>query len=250
MLGLAFMLGAFARVNYLLTPSLYTPWVSMGDLFRMSSWIVMLWAAAREIRNHWNGVSLAATLEERSRLARDLHDGLAQELAFISRRAGRGGTGDAALAEIGAAADRALIESRRAIAALSLPLEERFEVALTRTAEDIASRGGARLSVKVDPAAKIEQEHAEALIRIVCEAVQNATRHGNADHIHVEVSRHPTPRLVVHDNGQGFLTEATETTARVGFGLVSMGERAAAIGGSLAVQSQPGAGTTVEVRLP
>jgi signal transduction histidine kinase len=249
LLGLSFTLSAFARVNYLLMPSLYTQWVSMGDLFRMSSSVLMLWAAAREIRTYWDGVSVAATLEERRRMARDLHDGLAQELAYITRRVRRGGADARVLADIGAAADRALVESRRAIAALSLPLDERFEVVLARTAEDIASRAGARVSVRVDPAVQIEREHADALIRIVCEAVRNATSHGHADHIDVELAAGAERRLTVRDNGVGFAANGSAARAG-GFGIVSMRERAAGIGGQLEVDSEPGAGTTVEVLLP
>jgi signal transduction histidine kinase len=250
LLSLAFVLGAFARANYLITPSLYSPWVSAGDLFRMSSWMLMLWAAGREIRSYWDGALTAATLEERRRLARDLHDGLAQELAYISRRARRLKPGESALIEIGAAADRALIESRRAIAALSLSIDEGFEKTLTRTAEDVAARAGANLEVSIDPVARIEQEHADALIRIVCEAVRNATRHGRANLIRVEIGHFPDARLVVRDNGSGFASDAAQHSRAPGFGLVSMRERAAAIGGELHIASEIGAGTTIEVRLP
>jgi len=250
LLSLAFLLGAFARANYLITPSLFSPWVSAGDLFRMSSWALMLWAAAREIRSYWDGALTAAALEERRRVARDLHDGLAQELAFISRRARRLKPDETAWMEIGAAADRALIESRRAIAALSLSQDEGFEQTLTRTAEDVASRAGAQLAVSIDPVARIEQEHADALIRIVCEAVRNATRHGRADQIQVEIGHFPDPRLIVRDNGRGFEPDSAQHGKPPGFGLISMHERAAAIGGELRIDSHADTGTTIEVKLP
>lgn len=250
LLSLAFLLGAFSRANYLITPSLFSPWVSAGDLFRMSSWVLMLWAAAREIRTYWDGALTAATLEERRRLARDLHDGMAQELAYISRRARRLKPDETAWFEIGAAADRALIESRRAIAALSLSLDEGFEQTLTRSAEDVAARAGAQIAVSIDPVTRIEREHGDALIRIVTEAVRNATRHGRADHIRVEIGQFPDPRLIVRDNGAGFEPESMQNTNQTGFGLVGMRERAAAIGGELRVKSRTGVGTTIEVKLP
>jgi signal transduction histidine kinase len=247
-LALAFIFAAFTRLNYLLSPSLYSDWITVGDLFRLMLWALILRAVVQEIRGYWAGVSEAAALEERRRMARDLHDGLAQELAFISRRARRHAGDDAAIAQIAAAADRALVESRRAIAALSMPLDERFEVVLARTAEDIAGRAGARVSTHADPAVQVEREHAEALIRIVCEAVQNATRHGRADAITLELLEDEGVCLRVRDNGCGFAVD-DETGRRHGFGLVSMRERAGAIGAALRIDSDPATGTTVEVRL-
>jgi signal transduction histidine kinase len=247
-LCLAFIMGAFTRLNYLVSPSLYSDWISVGDAFRLMLSAIILTAVVQEIRSHWDGVSQAATLEERRRVARDLHDGLAQELAFISRRANRLANENENIRQIAAAADRALVESRRAIAALSMPLDERFDIVLERTAQDIAGRAGARVSMHADPALRIEREHAEALIRIVCEAVRNATRHGGADAITLELLAADGVCLRVHDNGCGFVP--TEQAAHPhGFGLVSMRERAAAIGGALRIESDPASGTTVEVRL-
>jgi signal transduction histidine kinase len=247
-LCLAFIMGAFTRLNYVVSPSLYSDWISTADAFRLMLSGFILAAVVQEIRGYWDGVSETATLEERRRMARDLHDGLAQELAFISRRAGRQGGGDDAIRQIAAAADRALVESRRAIAALSMPLDERFDVVLARTAQDIAGRAGARVSMHVDPAVRVEREHAEALIRIVCEAVRNATRHGRADVIRLELLADEGLCLRVHDNGCGF--PVAEQTARgQGFGLVGMQERAGAIGAAFRIDSHPATGTTVEVRV-
>jgi signal transduction histidine kinase len=140
------------------------------------------------------------------------------------------------------------VESRRAIAALSMPLDDRFDVVLERTAQDIAGRAGARLSMHVDPAVQVERDHAEALIRIVCEAVQNATRHGRADSITLELLADQGLCMRVHDNGCGFPV-AEQTERGQGFGLVSMRERAGSIGAAFRVDSDPVTGTTVEVRL-
>ncbi|MDX6552817.1 MAG: hypothetical protein QOH74_1305 [Gaiellales bacterium] len=247
-LSLAFIMGAFTRLNYVVSPSLYSDWISTADAFRLMLSAFILAAAVHEIRSYWDGVSEAVAFEERRRMARDLHDGLAQELAFISRRARRHTGDDEAIRQIAAAADRALVESRRAIAALSMPLDDRFDVVLERTAQDIAGRAGARLSMHVDPAVQVERDHAEALIRIVCEAVQNATRHGRADSITLELLADQGLCMRVHDNGCGF--PVAEQAARgQGFGLVSMRERAGSIGGAFRIDSDPATGTTVEVRL-
>jgi len=248
-LCLAFIMGAFTRLNYLVSPSLYSDWITVGDAFRLMLSAAILTAVVQEIRSHWDGVSDAATLEERRRVARDLHDGLAQELAFISRRAQRLAGGTEGNTQIAAAADRALVESRRAIAALSMPLDERFDVVLERTAQDIAGRAGARVFMHADPAVEIEREHADALIRIACEAVRNATRHGGADAITLELLAAEGLCLRVHDNGHGFVP-ADEAARPQGFGLVSMRERAALCGGTLDIDTAPGRGTTIFVRIP
>src|SRR5918992_2534917 len=76
-------LGAFARVNYFLFPSLYTDWVYTGDLLRAAFYLVLVVGAAREIAAYQTRLALAAVTDERRRVARNLHDGLAQELNFI-----------------------------------------------------------------------------------------------------------------------------------------------------------------------
>lgn len=247
-LALSCILGAVARLDLFLYPSLFTQWVSIGDVLRTFRFVVLLIGAGMEISSYWRSQSAAAVLEERRRLARDLHDGVAQELAFIVRRARRG-EGDPGLAQIAAAADRALLDSRRAIAALSLPIDERFDIVLGRIAEEAAARAGAHVDLDLD-AAEVEHAHAEALIRIVAEAVQNATRHGGADEVSVKLNAAGGLKLRIADNGSGFDPDEAAGRRVPGFGLVSMRERAEAIGGEFAVVSRPGQGTVVEVRVP
>jgi signal transduction histidine kinase len=90
--------------------------------------------AAGEVGRYWQASREAAVLDERRRIARDLHDGLAQELAFIVRRAKRlldGKAGPADAVQITNAAERALDESRRVIATLTRPLDEPLDVVLS-----------------------------------------------------------------------------------------------------------------------
>ncbi|WP_211254758.1 histidine kinase, partial [Knoellia aerolata] len=82
-LGPAFALAAFARMNYLLFPSLYTDWLYAGDLLRTGCYLLLLVGAGRELKQYWSAQSRAAVLEDRRRLARELHDGVIQELAYI-----------------------------------------------------------------------------------------------------------------------------------------------------------------------
>jgi signal transduction histidine kinase len=247
-LSLAFAVAAFVRINYVLSPSLYSAWVSPGDAFRMASAAIMLWAAAREVSHYWNNALQTAAAEERRRIARDLHDGLAQELAFIVRRARRTDQPADALREIGAAADRALIESRRAIVALSTVPDEPFSDALETVADEVSNRSGVPVRTQIDRTIEPERATAEALLRIAREAMQNAAQHGSPTVITLQFDRDSDVVLRVTDDGHGIQRSRTSGGAR-GFGLVSMKERAAAIGASFTVASQDGQGTEVEVRL-
>ena len=151
-LGVAAVLGAAARANYMLYPSLYSDWVYTGDAFRLLFCIVILGAAAQQIRKEWESAAGAAVLEERRRLARDLHDGLAQELGHVRRCVRRFDQSEPLAAQISSGIDRALDESRRAIAALTGPLDEPLEAALERAAHEAGRRAETRVRVQVTPA--------------------------------------------------------------------------------------------------
>ena len=107
-IGAAAALGAFARVAYLLFPSLYTEWLYAGDVLRLGMYLMLLVGCVREIRQYWRAQTVLAVAGERRRLARELHDGVVQELGFIRSQALRTpNSGD-----IASAADRALDEAR------------------------------------------------------------------------------------------------------------------------------------------
>jgi signal transduction histidine kinase len=244
-LAVAALFGAFARLNYFLYPSLFTDWVYSGDFFRLAFYVAILVAAAREISSYWETMSRTAVLEERRRIARELHDGLAQELAFIGRNVRSLDPEDQSVARISASAERALSESRRAIDALTKPLDEPFDVALAEAARETAEREGTAVDLDLTPDVELDFERRDALIRIACEAIANAARHGKADRVRVQLVNGRHVRLQVSDDGTGF--DPASDVRRSGFGLVSMRERAQSVGGSFEVRSGPGRGTTVEV---
>jgi signal transduction histidine kinase len=193
----------------------------------------------------------AATREDRRRIARELHDGLAQELAFITSKTtssslARGNS--EVVQQVADAADRALDEARRAIVALS-DVPEALHVSVTQTVEDLAARHGmtARLEVSEDVA--LGGDVTENLLRIIREAITNAARHGHASTVAIELTqRGDVLHLQVTDDGRGF--DDNQARQIGGFGLTFMEERCALMGGSLQLSSQPGTGTRVEVRLP
>src|SRR5439155_2100626 len=121
-LGAGAVFAAFARVNYFIFPSLYSEWVYTGDALRLGWHVLLFVGAAREIQLYQRAYANRRVLEERRRIARDLHDGLAQELAFIAATA-RGiadsDTTNSHFRQLASAAERGLGESRRAIASLT-----------------------------------------------------------------------------------------------------------------------------------
>lgn len=243
-------LAAFARVNYSLFPSLYTQWVYVGDALRLGSFLLLLGGAAREIEHYHESLAEAAAMEERRRIARELHDGLAQELAFVAAQ-GRSLARQPDAVEIryiAAAAERALDESRRAIALLTHPPDEALDTALVQTVEELVSRAGGRARFDVEQGIEVSPETREALLRIVREAVTNASRHGGASVISVELENSNGIRLRIADDGIGF--DPSELNGQTGFGLNTMRTRTRAIGGELRIAPLAGGGTEVEVMIP
>ena len=244
-------LAAIARLNYLLFPSLYTDYVYSGDLFRLASYLLLLVGAEREITSYWRSLAAAAVVDDRRRMARELHDGLAQELAFIwaqSRLLLERDPEEPTLLHLSTASERALDESRRAIDALTQDADEPLHEALASAAEHVVGRLGARLRLDLSSEVTVAPAVQETLVRIVREAVTNAVRHGRAETVTVELTKGDTTRLAVVDDGIGFDPDSAVTTGS--FGLVSMKERAVTLGGELRVASHPGAGTCVELVLP
>ncbi len=151
-LAVACVFGAVARVNYALFPSVFTEFVYVGDFFRLAFYVLVLVAALREIRSYWQRVADAAALDERRRLARDLHDGLAQELAGIQRNLAYLEDEDRFAQRARAAAERALSESRRAISALGGPEPGGVNLPLSELLGQIAEREGVELDCGWRPA--------------------------------------------------------------------------------------------------
>jgi signal transduction histidine kinase len=247
-LGPACALAGFARVSYVLFPSLYSDWVYTGDLLRTGCYLLLLLGAAREIGQYWSAQARAAVLEDRRRLARELHDGVVQELGYIRVEAQALTPGDrSAVERITAACDRGLDEARAAVDALGRSPAEPLGFVLHRAARQVAERYDARVDVDLDDSVIAEQDLRHALVRITREAVSNAIRHGGAQRVCVRLVREgERQRLVVQDDGQGFDPSAVARTG-TGYGLTSMQERARALQGSFLIDSAPGRGTTVAV---
>ena len=195
----------------------------------------------------------AAVERERRRIARDIHDSLAQDLAFIAARVRvleRDPTASVRLDHLAIAATRALEHSRTTISTLTRPLDEPLDAALARNATEVAERHGGHADLHLQPGVVVPPATRESLVMILREAVANAMRHGRAGSVDVSLSQQSWLRLRVTDDGRGFDAAARAAGSDAAFGLQSMEERAQALGGGLVVRSAPGAGTTIEVVLP
>lgn len=198
----------------------------------------------------------AGVAQERTRLSREIHDTVAQGLIAVVRQleaipAGDG-HGDAArrhLDQATVAARACLIEARRAVHALApRQLEGRtLSEALHEVVRIWAERHRIVVELDADRAPESPTPYDEVVVRVTQEALANAARHSGAESVQVVLEGGPDGlRLVVRDDGAGF----DAAVSPPGRGLTGMRERIEAVGGSMLVESSPGAGCVVEVRVP
>ncbi len=245
---------AVARFSYFLAPSLNTGRLYAGDILKLGAFALILYGCLLEFRALQRRLAQRVAVDERRRMARDMHDGLAQELAFIATHSQRlsqtGADADIAV-HLRAAAERALHDSRTTIAVLTSPDDAPLDLLIARTVESFRSRFGVEIDLELERDVSVAAERRNSLLRILHEALINAIRHGSAKRILVRLTGGEGGSLLrISDDGCGFDVPATVVSAGRGLGLTSMGERAELLGGSLNVVSSPGTGTIVEVALP
>jgi signal transduction histidine kinase len=145
--GPACVLGAFSRLHYMLFPSIYSGWIYTGDLLRTASYLLLLVGAAREIGTYWRGQARLAVLDDRRRLARELHDGVVQELGYIRSEAHLITSDDGVRSRIVDSVDRATDEARAAIDTLGSDGEDSLGLLLHGAARQVAERYGGQVIV-------------------------------------------------------------------------------------------------------
>lgn len=209
-----------------------------------------------------------AITTERARLARELHDAVAQKLFALRLTAQAASTlvesdperAREQLAQVGALATEAAEELSTAVGELRTPdlagdgLAEalRKQVAVIDRAR--SAHGGPRVRFACRQTQALPPTHDQVVLRVAQEALHNALKHAGASRIDVSLHAITTGperlvggvKLVVRDDGGGFDPEA----AGRGLGLVSMRERADSVGGRLTVRTQPGTGTVIELEVP
>jgi len=209
---------------------------------------LVLVAATRHEPQARARVAEAAALAERRRVARDLHDGLAQDLAFIAAH------GPALSDELGddhplvIAARRALAVSRSTISELCDPAEATAVQALEAVAQELREQFDVAIAVNVAGDVDVEPRAREHLARISREAIANAVRHGGARNVSVSLTTLERATVLrVVDDGCGMDGGPSGNATSEGFGLGSMRERAAALGGYLSLHQPRHGGMELEV---
>ena len=205
----------------------------------------------------------AAVLVERTRIGQEIHDGLAQSFTGILMQLGaaeefppckrKNSELNTILARIRDLARDGLSEARRSVMALRLDQTRRagLEIALRQLAERSTVPGGVTCTFAGGGIATgLKPEHEHELLRISQEAVSNAVRHGRPRTVSIAMTEDGASHweLTVADDGVG-MEQHPELYASEGFGLSSMRQRAGAIGGEWHIESCPGTGTRVSVRM-
>jgi signal transduction histidine kinase len=204
--------------------------------------------------------ALDSMIDERERLSRELHDGLAQVISYLLVRLdtvrnlvedGRTGAAVAELEALRSAVDNLNVDVRESIAGLRSRVVERGLVeALHDYLDEFEERYGIHTELRLDGPRTATSPNADLqLFRVVQEALTNVRKHASANEVRVGVAcGEEGLEIVVADNGTGF--EVPGTPSDRAFGMMSMRERAASLGGSCTFTSKPGRGTTITICVP
>jgi signal transduction histidine kinase len=246
----ALMMMAGAAFANVLSGAVAPGRVGANAILRLLASGLLLGAALVAERRAHARISKATALVERQRLARDLHDGIAQDLAFIAAHGSRFAQELGDDHPVVVAARRALAVSRGAISELSDPLGATTHEALEAVAHDLRERFGIAIAVNTELARDLKPHERENVTRIAREAIVNAARHGAARSVIVSLRQSQNGiALRIVDDGCG-IAGVDRVPAAEGFGLRSMRERAAALGGQLNLRQPRRGGTELEVVLP
>lgn len=205
-----------------------------------------------------------AILQERDRLAREMHDNLAQTLGYINLQAAmadsqlvlnQSAEARTSLAELKKAAKEAYTDVRESIFNLRAPNVggDGLISVLTNSISQYRAQYGISVSLSVEDArlAEFPVEVQVQVHRIIQEALTNVRKHSNASQAWVRIERvDHTVRIQVEDNGKGFDPLASSRNGSTHFGLQIMRERAESVGGELEIDSKAGAGTRVRLYVP
>ncbi|MFA5802285.1 MAG: GAF domain-containing sensor histidine kinase [Thermoleophilia bacterium] len=204
----------------------------------------------------------SAVIAERIRLAREIHDGLAQNLGYLNLKLPEvvglvENNNGKALEELGSMrqiVQESLTEARQAIVDLQAPVSSKdfletvseYAKEFTRTTDVGVNIVSDHDDTGLNPFARAE------MARIVQEALNNIRRHADAGRVDITFQRlNGSLRVEISDNGRGFQTkEIFDGHHQRNFGLRSMTGRAKSLGGNLEIISKPGAGTTIRVEIP
>jgi Histidine kinase len=247
-LAIGFTLQLFAALHLVFTPLRGTTYVAEGEFLRVLAYGVMLVGAWRAIRFSEFGRAVA---EERARVAREIHDGLAQYLFAVSTHAQMlesGAPAEETVPRLKEAAALAQQEARFAVLALSSASGTApFDAALRRYVEFLTADGQLEVDLEIDPSIRLAPDEQIEIFRIVQEGLANVRKHASATRAEVVIGQRAFGEryVTIDDDGTGF----AEGDPTAGQGLRNMRARAESIQGGFSLRSQPGRGTALEVVL-
>jgi signal transduction histidine kinase len=269
-LALAMLIGAFAEIHFLFYPGIYAGLVTTSEALRLAFFVVLLLGINAESRSDLRALRVAyaaldrlrlseaerATLEERTRLARELHDGLAQDLWFAKLKHERlvpfvPDEQKGLASEVTEALDSAISEARQAV--VTMRAEDDRDVSLEellgRAVNDFAGRSGVRADFAAADLPQVIPARTQVeVLRVLQEALNNVRKHADATVVRVNAEVGDGQlQLSVVDNGRGFRPGETSGD---GVGMQGMKERARLMGGELRVVSEPSSGTALHLTVP
>jgi nitrate/nitrite-specific signal transduction histidine kinase len=204
-----------------------------------------------------------AVLQERYRLSREFHDGLAQTLGFLGFQAERVAElvadqrleqANAEIIDLRQAIRAAYADVREAIDGLRFSAAEPGQIAarLAEYTTEFSRQTGIPVEFWAEPPKlNCDPNAGLQMLRIAQEALTNVRKHAGASRVRMELKQSGADlELVISDNGSGFPAKAASSPARHSYGLTTMRERAEGLGGSLTVVTNPGQGTRLTVNIP
>ena len=270
-LSAGLVVAAFSQLHFALDPVVASGIVTSTDALRLVFYAILVMGIQAEIGGDFAALRRAnaelkrlrevdaanATLAERTRLAREIHDGLAQDLWYAKLKQGRltqnerlDAEAKTTAGEVLNAIDSALAEARQAVMAMRVDLAaaSSLEEVLRSYVEDFADRFGVRAEFEAEGTLQRLPPRTEAeVLRIVQEALNNVRRHADATVVRVRTERTgPISRVSVTDNGRGF---DPSTVPPESYGLRGMRERAELVGATLDIRSRPQDGTRITVEV-
>ena len=251
--------------NLYLTEKEASPAFDADDEETLTRFATLAALAIENARLHRQIQAMAVT-EERERIAREMHDSLAQVLGYVNTKAqateaflaqGQLERAEANLAQLAEAARAAYADVREGILGLraSLGEDRTFLQTLEEYLVQWQGQSGVAVALQTSPPEGFEPRlspHAEVqVLRIIQEALTNVRKHAGAHQARVRLRIDDSfLEACVEDDGAGFDPDALTRSQVPRFGMATMRERAEAIGGTLDVASEPGRGTRVTARIP
>ena len=251
-LALATTLWLFSSLNFVFTPMMPGEKAALGDFLRLLACVLLVVGVWRAIRAAEFGRAIS---EERTRVAREIHDGLAQYLFALSTHVNMlraGADLETVLPRLEEVAALAQQEARFAVLALSSAGGSApFGAALHRYVEYLCADGKLEVDIEIDSEIRLAPDEQIEIFRIVQEGLGNVRKHANANWAELRIAEEENRRtVIVRDDGDGFDQNDRDAGGHgAGQGLKNMKKRAASIGAEIAISSKPGVGTTLSVAL-